>query len=116
MGFLKKLIPGDVVLADRGFDIESSVAVMGAKLNIPAFTRGKSQLTAKEIESTRKIASVRIHVERVIGCIRQKYSILSSTVPIEFVTSSNGNSITLDKIARVCCCLVNLCPSVVPLD
>ena len=39
-GILKKLLPGDVVLADHGFDIADSVASVQAKLYIPAFTRG----------------------------------------------------------------------------
>lgn len=38
---LRKLLPGDIVLADRGFDIADSVALQQAKLHIPAFTRGK---------------------------------------------------------------------------
>lgn len=59
-GYLFKLQPEDVVLADRGFNVEDSVAYRGAKLNIPAFTRGQSQLAAKDVESTRKLANVRI--------------------------------------------------------
>ena len=39
-GFLNKLLPGDVVLADRGFDIDEDVARMQATLKIPAITRG----------------------------------------------------------------------------
>lgn len=62
-GILKKLLPGDVVLADRGFDIADSVASMQATLYIPAFTKGKSQLSAMEVEEIRRIANVRIHVE-----------------------------------------------------
>ena len=38
-GYLKKLFPGDVVLADRGFNVEDSVAYRGATLNIPASLR-----------------------------------------------------------------------------
>ncbi|KAL5013813.1 hypothetical protein ScPMuIL_008083 [Solemya velum] len=71
---------GDVVLADRGFDIADSIGIMGATLHIPAFTKGKKQLTSDEVETTRRIANVRIHVERVIGCLRQKYQILQSTL------------------------------------
>ena len=41
--------------------------MMQAKLHIPAFTRGKQQLRALEVEDTRSITNVRIHVERVIG-------------------------------------------------
>ena len=36
-------------------------------------------------EETRKIANVRIDVERVIGAIRQKYTILQSTLPIHYL-------------------------------
>ena len=45
--------------------------MMQAKLHIPAFTKGKSQLSAMEVTETRTIANVRIHVERVIGNVRQ---------------------------------------------
>lgn len=33
---------------------------------MPAFTKGKKQLEGIEVEHTRTIANVRIHVERVI--------------------------------------------------
>ena len=49
-GILKNLLPGDIVLADRGFDIADSVGFHGARLYIPAFTRGKKQLSALEVE------------------------------------------------------------------
>ena len=84
-GILRKLLPGDVVLADRGFDIAESVGSMQAKLHFPAFTKGKTQLSAVEVEETRKIANVRIHVERVIGAVRQRFPILQSTLPIHYV-------------------------------
>ena len=41
-GVLANLLPGDVVLADRGFTIEESVNMYCAELKIPAFTRGKN--------------------------------------------------------------------------
>lgn len=55
-------LPRDV-LPDRGFDISESVEIMQASLHIPAFTKGKSQLSALEVEDTRNIANVWIHVE-----------------------------------------------------
>ena len=63
---LKNLLPGDTVLADRGFDISESVGAYCSTLKIPAFTRGKTQLSGIEVDQTRKIANVRIHVERVV--------------------------------------------------
>jgi len=114
-GLLSKLNPGDVVLADRGFDIAEGVGMMGANLHIPAFTKGKKQLSGEEVESTRRIANVRIHVERVIGCLRQKYSILQSTLPLDYMANDTKLT-TLDMVAVVCCALSNLCPSVVPIE
>ena len=106
-----------IVLADRGFNIEDSVSAFQAQLHIPAFTKGKSQLSTLEVEETRAIANVRIHVERVIGCVRQKFSILRESVPIDFVTVRTGEECPLiDRIARVCCALCNTCNSVIPFD
>ncbi|KAK1902906.1 MICOS complex subunit MIC27 [Dissostichus eleginoides] len=85
---------------------------------MPAFTRGKSQLSAYEVEETRKIANVRIHVERVIGLVRRKYQILQSrAVPIERMLTKPGEALALiDKIGAICCALSNLSVSVVPLE
>ena len=116
-GILKKLLPGDIVLADRGFDIADSVGVMQAALHIPAFTKGKSQLSAVEIEQTRTIANVRIHIEHVIGSVQQRFPILQSTLPIHFLITRKGEDTPLiDRIIRVCCALNNICDSVVPFD
>ena len=113
---LSKLLPGDIVLADRGFDISESVGLCCAEVRIPAFTRGKKQLSALELESTRKIAHTRIHVERVIGLDRNKYSILQSTIPIAYLHCQVEHIPTIDKITTVCCCLTNLCDSVIPFE
>ena len=72
-GVLENLLPGDVVLADRGFSIAEDVGFFAAKVVIPAKTRGKMQLTPFEIEETRRLAHLRIHVERVIGVNNWKF-------------------------------------------
>ena len=115
-GYLNKLLPGDVVLADRGFNVEDSVAYRGATLNIPAFTKGKPQLPPGDVEETRKLANVRIHVERVIGSVRQRFQILSATTPLpsEYTRSKRGGPVLLDSIVRVCCALHNVCDIIVP--
>ncbi len=59
---------------------------------------------------------MRIHIERVIGTIRQKYTILSSTQPIDYVLSSDEQETILDKIVCVACALINICDSVVPFN
>ena len=54
-------------MADSGFNIAETVGTYGARLEIASFTKGKEQLRAEEIKSTRMIANIQIHVERVIG-------------------------------------------------
>ena len=104
-------------MADHGFDIADSVGAMQATLHIPALTKGKSQLPAAEVEQTRTIANVRIHIERVIGSVRQRFSILQSTLPIHLLIIRKGEEIPMiDRIIRVCCALNNVCDSVVPFD
>ena len=70
-GIMEKLLPGDLVMADRGFTIHEFLVCKQAELAIPAFTRGKDQLDPVDVEKTRGIANVRIHFERVIGLLRR---------------------------------------------
>ena len=72
---LRSLLPGDVILADRVFDIGDSAALVGVTVEIPAFTKGKKQLSSFDVERSRKLVSVRLHVELFIGLLRKKYTI-----------------------------------------
>ena len=62
---------------------------------------GKDQLHPLDLEETREIANVRIHVERVIGALRQKYSILKGELPITMLRCNAENVRILDKIVVV---------------
>ena len=53
-------------MADKGFTIKDMLKDLHIELNIPPFLQDKQQLVAKEVEG-RKIAAVRIHVERAVG-------------------------------------------------
>jgi len=53
-------------------------------------------------------------MERVIGLVRQKYTILQSTLPINLIASGEGENVSvIDKIVTVCSALCNCCDSVV---
>ncbi|KAI8498136.1 hypothetical protein Bbelb_240800 [Branchiostoma belcheri] len=56
-GFMDKLLPGDTVMADRGFTIDESVGLKQSQLVIPAFTKGKAQLDPVDVEKSMGIAS-----------------------------------------------------------
>ena len=77
----------------------------------------RERTTGIEVEQTRRFANVRIHMERVIGLVTKKYTILSDTLPMDYVISKEGQSVPiLDKIVLVSCALVNFCDSVIPFD
>ena len=109
--FLNLIEPGHVVLADRGFNIDEYLMIYGAKLEIPAFTHGKSQLSQRDVE---QLSTVRIHVERVIGHLKKKYKILRGPLPVTMLKHADDTDISnIDKILTVCAALTNLTGSVV---
>ena len=55
---LSNLIPGDTILADRWFDIKETVGLYCATITMPAFTKGKKQLSGIEVEQGRLPMSV----------------------------------------------------------
>lgn len=103
------------MLADRGFTIHDSVSMRYAELRTPDFMNKRKQLPPEAIERTRKIASVRIHVERIIGLVRNKFRIVKGPVPIHFLRYKYENKCLLDYIVRLSCILTNLCESIIPL-
>ena len=58
---LDKIEKGDSIMADRGFDIKT-IMPDGTFVNIPPFL-GTDRSQFDEVVATRRIASLRIHVE-----------------------------------------------------
>lgn len=98
-GILDLLEPGDSVMTDRGFEIEEDLLLIGAKLNIPPFLRGKKQLSDNELIATRRIASLHIHVERAMERIKN-FHIFDQIIPATLTDIA-------DRIFFVCCVLTN---------
>ena len=96
-GLLDLLEPGDSIMADRGFTIADLLDSKGVSVNIPPMKVG-DQLSETELIRTRRIASLRIHVDRDIGRIKQ-FKILND-IP------NNMNRIT-DQFFFVCCMICN---------
>lgn len=100
-GLLGKLVPGDVVLADRGFNMSDDFAIRGAKLIVPTFTKGKKQLSREEVENSQMMSCARIHIERIIGRLKD-FEIIKGTLPINLVKRKVDSGITSgDKLVRV---------------
>jgi hypothetical protein len=63
------------ILADRGFTLDDDITgAHSAELINPSFTKRK--------KTSRKISSVRIHIEIVIGLMKNRYTILKGPLPI----------------------------------
>src|SRR5258705_10560051 len=99
------LQPGDSILADRGFAVQDLLALRGVTVNKPNFLKGKSQLEPEEIVSDRRIASKRIHIERVIG-LGKTYKILRKELQHQKLQMGN-------MIVYVCYMLSNFRSSIV---
>ena len=86
-------------MADRGFDIEEDLALVGARLNIPPFHRGKDQLSGSELVETRRI------VERAMEQIKN-FHIFDRPLPPSLTDTSN-------QIFFICAVLTNFNPPLI---
>lgn len=101
-GLINLLEEGDEVLAAKSFPEIKEVANKEGKnivIVMPPILENKVGFTKEETEKTYKIASVRIHVERIMQRLRT-YQILNK---IPHYLFSN-----IDIFIHVCCILVNL--------
>ena len=79
---------------------------------ISSFTRGKTQLSQKEVEVSKQISKVRIHVERIIRLLKNKFNIpFSRTVLVKH--KNDTDLVRIDKLLVVCSALTDLSASVV---
>ena len=104
-GLLDKLEPGDEVMADKGFIIHNLLIPRGIRLNIPPFLQKNMQMAANDVFLTKKIARLRVHVERAIGRVKE-YKILQDTLPASMWDS-------ISNVIYVCCMLSNFGPPLV---
>ncbi|KAH6947736.1 hypothetical protein HPB50_021094 [Hyalomma asiaticum] len=107
-GLLELVEEGDVYLVDRGFRCEEMFGARGASLLMPSLTKKRAQLPGAEVTMSRKLSSVRIHVERSIQRLKA-FRLFHMILPVSFVKRAGDvGYATIDKLAIVCCGLVNL--------
>lgn len=106
--FLKCLQPGMCVMADRGFKhIEQHLHQEGVLLVRPPSVATGTKLSRSEARETKQIASLRIHIERVIRRLRE-FSMLKPHACI------NHNLVkVLDDVINIACGLINLQDSLI---
>ncbi len=91
-------------MADKGFTIKDILKELDIELNIPPFLKD-GKMSTSNVQKCRKIASLRIHVERAIGRLK-KYAICKQTIPISL-------SRLVNQIVCVCAYLSNFQPALV---
>ncbi|XP_037521336.1 uncharacterized protein LOC119398571 [Rhipicephalus sanguineus] len=83
-GVLDILEPGDAVMVDKGFKIEDLLP-LGVSRPMPPFRiAGEPQMSRKDVEETRSVASARVHIERVVRRIKE-FHILDRPFPINMI-------------------------------
>lgn len=102
-GYLEYLPEGCSVMADRGFKhIEHLIIKKGCTLVRPPSVSGSEKQSKSEVLETKRIASLRIHIERVINRIRE-YALLSphAALSLSFLRC-------IDDVAAIVGALINL--------
>ena len=90
---------GDSIMADRSIMVQDLFANQNVCVNTPTMLKGKSQLEPEEFIRDRRVASKRIHIERVIGP--------SKTFKILRIDLSNTKLQLANRIVNVCFRLTN---------
>lgn len=72
--------PGDVITADKGFNVQDLFALQQTNLISPPIMR-KGVVSPAASTMTRRIAASRIHVERVIRKLKC-FGILTGVIPL----------------------------------
>lgn len=104
-GFLNHIQKGDFIMADKGFIIQDQLATIGANLVKPNFLSDKCQFTKLESEHNKKVASLRIHVERYMERLKN-WHYFDRVIPIS--TSSIASDAWI-----VIACLSNFWPPII---
>ena len=72
----------------------------------------EKQFNAIEVDSGCRLSHVKIHVERIVGMVKQKYTILQSAMPTCLVSCDETSVPAIDKIVLVCSALCNCCDAI----
>ena len=70
-----------MVLFDKGFNVQDIFFEKQVKCVLSFFVRSKRQFTCSEVYQGNWIARARIHVERVIGRLKE-FQLLQNTLPL----------------------------------
>jgi len=98
-GLLEKLGEGDKIMADKRFLIQELLAPLEIRLNVSPLLKSDCLMANKDVILTKKIAQLRVHVERSIGRWKN-FHILQNVLPAAMWD-------TINQVVYVCCMFTN---------
>ncbi|XP_033736361.1 uncharacterized protein LOC117324552 [Pecten maximus] len=96
---------GDAIMVDKGFLISDMTTLKNIQLIIPPFKRKHRKFSRRVVETTRRIANLRIHVERQMQRIKL-FRILNGIMPI-------SSADTASNVFKICTALTILYPPLI---
>ncbi|KAL3884076.1 hypothetical protein ACJMK2_030298 [Sinanodonta woodiana] len=92
-------------MADRGSSIKEEPLLRRTRFAIPPGARGKEKMASRDVKITKKVANLRIHVERANNRLKM-FQMLKETLPITLLP-------TIDDSINVIAALCTLLPPLV---
>lgn len=102
---LQRFDYNDEIMVDKGLNVQDIFLPYGVKVNMPAFFKKGSQINENTLRQNRKVASERVHVERVIGLLKT-YKILTQPM-------NRTETLLSSDIVFICAMLVNFRSNIV---
>lgn len=97
-GYLDRIPPYSVIMADKGFNISDECAARNLILYVPPGRRGRSQMSSADVMKTKKIANSRILIEQVIRRIKT-FKIIQNELPVSLIPHADE---VLQVVGGIC--------------
>ena len=98
-GLLPLLQPGDQLMADKGFVIQDLLTPLGCEVIMPSFLSVNKQFSKGDLQHSKKIHNLRVHVERAIRRVKE-FHYFDKVIPLNVAGSIN-------QIWTVACLITN---------
>ena len=99
---------GDSLMVDKGMNVQDIFAPVDITVNIPTFLKKGNKFKPKILARDRKIASKRVHIERIIS-LAKTYKILTQPM-------NSSESILSNEIIFICMMLCNFRSCIIPTN
>ena len=100
-----KFTPGFMAMFDKGFNVQDLFLHQQVKCVLPPLVRSKRQFTRSEVYQGKRIARARIHVERVMGRLKE-FRLLKNILPLTMID-------LCDQIWIIAGAIVNMQPPLI---